>query len=164
MSWETSLQRPILTPKQLLVEGRTPEMFFREWVENTNLRQQIQVRDFGSISNLTGYLKVFVSYRAFREKVASVGVIRDAEVHSATTVFDSVCRSFTSAGLNAPSALSCASAGTPRTAVFVLPDCSQQGMLETLCWQVLQADKKFAGHLECVTAYLRLYPVQGTDP
>ncbi len=68
MSWETSLQRPILTPKQLLVEGRTPEMFFREWVENTNLRQQIQVRDFGSISNLTGYLKVFVSYRAFQRE------------------------------------------------------------------------------------------------
>ena len=48
MNWP-SLRRPIQAPKQLLVEGRTPEIFFREWVEAMNLTGQILSRGKWSV-------------------------------------------------------------------------------------------------------------------
>ncbi len=47
-----SLKRSIETPAQLLVEGWTAEIFFRELVEFLKLQTQIQVRDFGDIGSL----------------------------------------------------------------------------------------------------------------
>ena len=50
MKWK-SLERPLQAPKQLLVEGRTPEIFFREWIEWLGLKAQMEVRDFLSLSD-----------------------------------------------------------------------------------------------------------------
>ena len=58
MEWP-SLRRPIQTSKQLLVEGRTAEIFFREFTEALGLKEQVQVRDFGSLEELTPYLELF---------------------------------------------------------------------------------------------------------
>ena len=55
MKWP-SLKRDILAPKQLLVEGRTPEIFFREWVEALGLNGKIEVRDYGSLDQLVDFL------------------------------------------------------------------------------------------------------------
>jgi hypothetical protein len=154
MSWQDSLRRQIRTPKQLLVEGRTAEMFFREWIEAIGLEEEIEARDFGSISNLTEYLKVFAALRDVREKVIAIGIVRDAEQDPPAAVFQSVCLSFAAAKLTPPAALNRTSDQAPRTGVFVLPDCKRAGMLETLCWEALQNDPKFAGQLECVAAYI----------
>jgi len=154
MNSQTSLNRPISTPKQLLVEGRTAEIFFREWIESTELKNELQVRDFGSVSNLTGYLKVFTALKDFREKVITIGIVRDAEQNSAASVFQSICSSLTTVGLTPPAALNSTSESPTRTAVFVLPDCDHSGMLETLCWQVLQSDPKLGDQLKCVADYL----------
>ena len=154
MNWQASLQRPIQTPKQLLVEGRTAEMFFREWIEATKLNHSMEARNFGSNANLTGYLRTFSSAREFREKVNALGVIRDAEAGPAANAFQSVCASLKAAGLTSPAALGAYGEGTPRTGVFILPDCHQPGMLETLCWQILEGDAKAASQIQCVKAYL----------
>ena len=154
MEWP-SLRRPIQAKKQLLVEGRTPEIFFREWVEAIGLKGQVEVRDYQSLSQLTDYLKVFTGYKEFRElPVDSLGIIRDAEDQPAASAFNSVCSSLRAVGLNRPEKPCVFSDGMPKTGIFVLPDCERAGMLETLCWSVLQADAKYAGQLTCATAYL----------
>jgi hypothetical protein len=153
MKWR-SFERPIEAPKQLLVEGRTPEIFFREWVEAIGLKGQVEVRDYGSLTDLTDFLKVFTGYKEFREIVASVGIIRDAEDKPAESAFQSVCRSLQVVGLTCPEVCGSFSIGQPRTGVFVLPDCQQSGMLETLCWTSLKDDQRKESALACVMAHL----------
>jgi hypothetical protein len=153
MNWP-SLGRPIKAPKQLLVEGRTPEIFFREWIEAIGLKGQLEVRDYLSLNDLTPFLKVFTGYKEFRDMVTSVAIVRDAEANPASSAFDSVCAALTAVNLSCPGAIATFSAGIPRTGIFVLPDCRSPGMLETLCWSVLRADPKSAPHLQCVTDYL----------
>lgn len=153
MEWP-SLKRRIQAPKQLLVEGRTPEIFFREWVETPGLKGQVEVRDYGSLTQLTDFLKVFTGYKEFREIVVSVGIVRDAEDKPATSAFQSVCSSLRVVGLTCPEACGSFSIGHPRTGIFVLPDCQQPGMLETLCWTSLEHDPKNEPELACVMAHL----------
>ena len=78
---QLSLDRPITTEGQLLVEGRVPEMFFREMVTACGLASAIEVRTFGDISkdNLQTYLEVLTQKAAFKERVRRLGIVRDAE-------------------------------------------------------------------------------------
>src|SRR5438477_6085463 len=89
---QQSLDRPITTPGQLLVEGRVPEMFFREMIAAWGFESSIEVRTFGDISkdNLQTYLEVFTQKAAFKEQVRRLGVVRDAESSSASSAFQSV--------------------------------------------------------------------------
>lgn len=154
MKWP-SLKRDILAPKQLLVEGRTPEIFFREWVEALGLNGKIEVRDYGSLDQLTDFLKVFTGRKEFKETVESVGIIRDAEHQPAAAAFRSVCASLKEVSLVCPEKCGSFSVGPKRTGIFVLPDCDQPGMLETLCWTILEADSKSKPELNCVMAHLQ---------
>ena len=153
MKWK-SLERPLQAPKQLLVEGRTPEIFFREWIEWLGLKAQMEVRDFLSISDLTDFLRVFTQRKEFKENVASVGIIRDAEDRPALEAFAAVCTSLRGANLPCPDTLGTVGSSTPRTGVFILPDCGQTGMLETLCWQILEGNPELRPRLACVEGYL----------
>jgi hypothetical protein len=67
-----SLDRPITAPAQLLVEGRTPEIFFREFVDELGLSEGVQVRTFGGIQSLQPYLELFTGKAAFKEKVTKL--------------------------------------------------------------------------------------------
>src|SRR2546421_9083660 len=121
MQWP-SLKRPIQASKQLLVEGRTPEIFFREWVEALGLKEKVEVRDYGSLSDLPAFLRLFTTYKGFRESVVSVAIIRDAEDQPALSAFDSVCSALDGVNLPCPGALASFCSGTPRVGVFILPD------------------------------------------
>lgn len=149
-----SLGRKIAAARQLLVEGRTPEIFFREWVAALGLGGQVEVRSYGSLNELTPYLKVFTGYKEFRTLVTTLAIIRDAEDNPASGAFESICAALAQVGLSKPERIGSFSAGTPRTGIFVLPDCEHPGMLESLCWSALESDPKLAPHLECVSAYL----------
>jgi len=163
MSRWPSLNRPITAPKQLLVEGRTPEIFFREWIEALGLKGTVEVRDFGSIDELTDFLKVFTGRPEFREGVKSIGIVRDAEKASPASAFASICSGLSAVGLASPLGIGKFSQETPRTGVFILPDCSGQGMLETLCWSVLASDPKNSQRLECVEGYLSCLRSAGVE-
>ena len=163
MNWP-SLGRPINAPKQLLVEGRTPEIFFREWVEAIGLKGQLEVRDYLSLTDLAPFLKVFTGYKQFRETVTSVAIVRDAEAKPAASAFDSVCAALRAVNLPCPDNLASFSAASPRTGIFVLPDCRSPGMLETLCWSVLQADAACARPVGCVTNYLACLREANAEP
>lgn len=163
MKWR-SLDRPVKAPKQLLVEGRTPEIFFRKWVEVVGRSGEVEVRDFGSLDDLSPFLKLFTSYKAFRETVTSLAIIRDAEEKPALSAFESVCAALKSVNLPFPDTMATFSGGTPRTGVFILPDCQHEGMLETVCWSILESDANSTRHLECVEAYLGCLRKCGVEP
>jgi len=154
MEWP-SMQRPTRAPRQLLVEGRTPEIFFREWVEALGLKGTIEVRDYGSLSKLTDFLKVFTGRKEFKETVESVGIVRDAEDQPAAAAFRSVCASLKEVGLVCPEKFGSFGTGPKRTGVFVLPDCDQPGMLEALCWTILETDLKSKPEVDCITAHFQ---------
>jgi hypothetical protein len=163
MEWP-SLKRPIGAPKQLLVEGRTSEIFFREWVQALGLERRIEVRDYGALSQLTDFLKVFTGWKEFKESVESVAIIRDAEDKPAAAAFQSVCASLRVVGLGCPARCGSFSEGPKRTGVFVLPDCDQPGMLETLCWSVLEADPNSKQEVACVTAHFQCLGAASVQP
>jgi hypothetical protein len=117
MSEQKSLEREIKTPTQILVEGRTPEIFFREIVEkHLKLEDKIQVRDYGDIKKLTPYLKVFTPRAEFIEKVTGLGIIRDAEDKPAASAFQSVCSSLEAVGIKPPAKI-----GEVQKCIFDLP-------------------------------------------
>ncbi len=159
MNEKKSLLRQIRTPAQLLVEGRTPEIFFREMVESLGLKDQIQVRDFGSINDLTDYLKDFTQLADFLEKVTSLGIIRDAEDKPASSAFASVSTSLKAVGIEPPDTVGEVRQQTIKVGVFILPDCQQRGMLETLCLRAIpehpDSDKsvRYTTTLKCVDNY-----------
>jgi hypothetical protein len=174
MSDRKSLLREIETPAQLLVEGRTPEIFFREMVEHLDLKDRIQVRDFGSIGDLTDYLKTFTQLADFIEKVNSLGIIRDAEDKPAIHGFTSVCASLKIARIEPPDKIgevvrkTIGAKGddaesdhhpdkvgevarkTINVGVFILPDCQNEGMLETVCLEAVANEVEV---LKCMDDY-----------
>src|SRR5262249_53383464 len=160
MSDRKSLSRPITTSAQLLVEGRTPEIFFREMIEHLSLNDQIQVRDFGSINDLTPYLKDFTQLADFIEKVTSLGIIRDAEDKPASDGFANVCASLRTAGIGPPDRIGSVEQKTIKIGIFILPDCQNEGMLETVCLEAVASE---VGLLQCVDDYFQCLHAKGVD-
>jgi hypothetical protein len=132
------LPRPILHAKQLLVEGRSPELFCEALVQWLNLAD-VQLQNFGGITDLPGFLRVLRNEPGFAMQVASLGIIRDAEANS-TGAFQSVCSALRGASLPEPPQPLAVAPGPPAVSVFILPDCSGADMLEDLCLQALSGD------------------------
>ena len=128
--------REISASRQLLVEGRDAEVLFRALLSAQGLTG-IQVQDFGSITELRGFLKALVRAPGFAE-VVTLGVVRDAETDAAAA-YQSVCGALAHAGLPTPGAPG-PSGAAPRVAVFILPDGTAPGMLETVCLESVTGD------------------------
>lgn len=150
-----SLNRPIKAPAQLLVEGRVPEMFFRELIVAVGLEGAIEARTFGEItkSNLQTCLEFFAAKAAFKENVTSLGIIRDAEDKEASAAFQSVCASLGAARLPTPEVMAQMSVGPLRVGVFILPNCNDAGMLESLCLQAASEDAPSRAVLPCLDEF-----------
>lgn len=161
---QSSADRQISAPAQLLVEGRTPEIFFREFIDELQLRDRVDVRTFGSISDLQSYLGVFATKAAFKEKVIKLGIIRDAEEGSAKAAFQSVCSSLKNSKLPMPDGMQCFSPTSPSVGIYILPDCDRAGMLETLCLEAAEECEAESGKkiLPCVEKLLTCATEAGT--
>jgi hypothetical protein len=85
------------------------------------INQTIEIRSFGGNSNCASVLKALVKSHGF-SVVESLGIIRDAEV-DANAAKQSVDYIIANSGL----------ATTVRRSVFILPDNTNPGMIETLC-------------------------------
>jgi hypothetical protein len=130
-----SQERAITTTGQLLVEGRTSEMFFREMIDACNLSARLEARTFGDVGKKTlqTWLEMFTRKPAFEEKIKRLGIIRDAESSPAAAAFQSIQSALKAAGLTAPSRMNALEGAPLAVSVFVLPNCQDAGMLETLC-------------------------------
>ncbi len=140
---------PISYSKVLLVEGRDAFHFFMALLRHLGMLTEIEIRNFGGIDDLTKYLETLRITPGFTN-VNSMGIVRDAEAN-ATSAFDSVCSSLRRVGINVPQHPMAMATGQPNVSVFILPDCSNPGMLETLC---LQAVRDEAAIL-CVKRYFQ---------
>ena len=123
--------RQINKPCQLLVEGKDQFHFFEAMVGHLAIGD-IQVQDFGGISQARPFLGQFVKAPSFGE-VRRLGIVRDAET-SASSAIQSLKDSLSSVGLPVPSDPGEFSDGSPSVGIMVLPDNRSPGMLETnLC-------------------------------
>jgi hypothetical protein len=129
-------------PKLLAVEGNDAKVFFLELLRSLDVDKIIEVRDFGGVNDLPHFLETIMITPGF-EQVVSFGIIRDAEQGAISSAFQSVKNSLKKVGLSAPKKLRVATDSNPRISVFILPDCENQGMLETLCLQSVSTDQVF---------------------
>ena len=138
------------SPAQLLVEGTDPYHVFRTFCKSWRL-SGIEVRNFGGITELKGYLDGFVRTPGF-SNVARVGIIRDAEKR-ADSAFLSVSGALKNAGLGVPERPGEPSNSFPSISVLILPDGASPGNLESLLWESVRSDPEapcIRDFLECL--------------
>ena len=90
-----------------------------------------------------------------RPTLRSVGIIRDADDNPQGS-FDSVCNSLRSVGYEPPAAHAEFSDATPSVGVFIVPDGSQPGAIETLCRRSVEGEdaaKCADEYMECLTTH-----------
>ncbi len=129
---------PIICQKIAAIEGAEGARFLEELLRHLGISDTAEVRDFGGVSELRDFLDALVISPGFAG-VHSLAILRDAE-KSASSAFASVCDSLHAVSLKAPGCPGSYASGTPRVGVFVFPDCSSPGMLETLCFSSVQDD------------------------
>ena len=115
---------------QLLVEGNDQRNFFEAFISHLSIAN-VQIQNFGGVSQLRDFLEGFVGATGFRETVQSLGIVRDAET-SAERAFQSVQSSLERATLPVPHSPAERTDTNPAVAVLILPGDNRQGMLETL--------------------------------
>ena len=115
---------------QLLVEGNDQRNFFEAFIDHLSLAD-IQIQNFGGVTDLRPFLSILVKRSGFRETVQSVGIVRDAET-SAQAAFQSVQSSLENAGLPVPNQPERRAGSSPAVTVLILPGDNSPGMLETL--------------------------------
>ena len=115
---------------QLLVEGNDQRNFFEAFTSHLSIAN-VQIQNFGGVSELRDFLEGFVGATGFRETVQSLGIVRDAET-SAGGAFQSVQSALSNAALPVPDSPTEHTDTNPAVAVLILPGDNRQGMLETL--------------------------------
>ena len=115
---------------QLLVEGNDQRNFFEAFIDHLSLAD-IQIQNFGGVTDLRPFLSILVKRSGFRETVQSVGIVRDAET-SAQAAFQSVQSSLSNARLPVPNRPEERAGSSPAVTVLILPGNNRTGMLETL--------------------------------
>ena len=114
---------------QLIVEGNDQRNFFEAFTSHLSITN-VQIQDFGGVSQLRDFLEGLVSATGF-QTVQSIGIVRDAET-SAERAFQSVQSSLERAKLPVPDSPTERTGDSPAVAVLILPGDNRQGMLETL--------------------------------
>ena len=121
---------------QLLVEGNDQVNFFDALIRHLDI-DGIQIHNFGGVSDLALFVETLSAMQEFRERVESVGIVRDAEKGSAQSAFQSVQSSLCKAGLPVAERMNQRFGSSPAVSVFILPDNESGGMLETLLCRTL---------------------------
>lgn len=129
--------QPITFEKVLLVEGNDAFQFFKALLSHLNLLCEIEIRNFGGVDDLD-YLNTLKITDGF-DRVSSLAIIRDAEIN-ALSAFESVCSTLRETGFDVPRKPMALTEGSPKISIFILPDCINDGSLETLCLQTVGND------------------------
>lgn len=123
-----------------MVEGNDVRNFFEAFIKHHSKKLslgEIQIQDFGGVSELRDFLEGFVGMTGFHN-VRSIGIVRDAEMQdaekSAENAFKSVQDALKNAGLPAPDCPEKRKVdGRLAVDVLILPGGDhKKGMLETL--------------------------------
>lgn len=119
---------------QLLVEGAHLQHFAQAQLKDLS-RHDVQIQNFGGVTDLRPFLVGFVQSPNFR-RVASLGIVRDAET-SAASALQSVQDACRNVGLAVPQRIDEPQGQSPSVRCWILPDGQRPGMLETLLWETV---------------------------
>ena len=134
----------------LLVEGRDELNLFSQMI-NTCFRTKpgIQILDIGGKTTLGQNLKTVRTLTTSRPSLRSIGIVRDSDANAASG-FRSVCASVRDAPFTPPAAHAGFSDASPSIGIFMVPDGSRPGAIETICRNSVQGD----GVANCVDEYV----------
>ena len=144
-------------PKLILAEGRDAELFL-VWARNTYRDDQdLQIIDFGGITELSSFLLNLPNMENF-DNVESLVIVRDAET-DADAAAQSMRNAMTQADLPVPAkSFEFAQQGTLKTAFMLFPGPDDSdGRLEDLCLRTIEQ----AELMTCVNDYLACARDQG---
>ncbi len=136
----------------LLVEGKTAEVFFRAMLERLGKRET-QVINFGGIAELRGNFQRVAQDPKFLAQGRTLAIIRDAETN-ARAAFDSVLNAVRSVGLTASDQPGHWHDAQPAVGVYVLPDNTSPGTLESLCLSAATEDATGKARGTCMNDFL----------
>lgn len=147
--------------KLIAVEGQDEVHFFNELIKFIGT-SDIEVWEVGGKTQFKSKFAGFINLRGFDE-LESIAFVCDADntnSRSAETSFSSLCRiienvtteepSF-SGNIVLPSGMGEFSEGNPKIGIYVMPNNSDVGMLETLCLENVQNDPA----MECVNEFIK---------
>lgn len=134
----------------LLVEGKDEENLFDALIgDRIGAEAEIQVIDAGGVRKFPRSLSAIRTAAQARPTLRSIGVVRDAD-DDAAAAFTSVCSHLRNAGYAPPPAHGEFSGAVPSIGVFIAPDGSEPGAMETLCRRSIEGTDA----AKCVDAYL----------
>ena len=147
-------------PKLLLVEGADALHFFIKALEVFGVND-VQVLDFGGISDLIKYLKALLLYQNF-DSVTSLVIARDAEKNSDSAI-SNVKKALEQISLSIPEKPFEFTGNNPKIAFMVFPGFDeaglQSGTLEDLCLDIVKDCSSF----DCVDAYIQCLQSNGYE-
>ena len=147
-------------PKLLLAEGADAYYFFI-WALKAFGVSDVQVMDFGGITDLTSYLKT-LSVLPNYENVTNIVIARDAESNPDSAI-KNVKKSFKQVSLPIPRNPFEFAGGNIRTAFMIFPGFKDRvlrpGTLEDLCWEIINDCSTF----DCVDAYIQCLQSNGQE-
>lgn len=128
--------------KLLLCEGKDEVQFFGALLNHLG-RADVQVIEVGGKTLFGPTLGVLVQDPAFLQ-VTDILVVRDADCAADGAGFAPTWQSVTGTlrhnRLPVPTSHATFASGPPRLAIFIMPDGTSDGMLETLCSTAIQSD------------------------
>jgi hypothetical protein len=150
----------IKCPKLLLVEGADALHFFIKALEMFRV-DDVQVLDFGGISDLTNYLKALPLYPDF-DRVTSLAIARDAETNSEAAI-SNVKKSLKQTSFSVPDKPFEFTENNPKIAFMIFPGFNEKGLqsgtLEDLCLDIVKDCSTF----DCVDAYIQCLQSNGYE-
>lgn len=145
-------------PKLLVVEEADEANFFRAALENHLRLNDIQILAIGGKTKLSQNLAALALDPNLRT-VTGLAIVRDAD-SDARAAFESVSNALAANALPRPIAHAAFVPGPPRVGVFVMPNGTDPGMLESLCLNSVAGTAEY----RCVAAYFDcLQPVAASN-
>jgi hypothetical protein len=138
---------PITKPKLLVVEGADDNRFLAALLKSLRMGDDFDIRDLEGKGNFGEALRFLPAASGFTQ-INSLGIVCDAD-QDAQSAFLSIRNILRNTLLSVPDRPMTITAGNPRVAVFIWPNCSVSGTLETLCLSSVENDPA----MPCVRQY-----------
>ena len=140
----------ITSDRLLLVEGKDEVNLFEELMKHCfGAEPSVQVIDAGGVRKFPNRFRAIQTACRARPTLRSIGVVRNAD-SDAAGAFRSVCDHIRNAGYEPPAVHGEFSDATPSIGVFIVPNGTEPGAVETLCRRSKEGDAAAA----CVDDFL----------
>ena len=144
-----------------MVEGYGDLLFYAELLETLGLYGQVFIKQFNGRGDLATKLETFLTPELLASK-AAFGLLVDADTNAQSTAseFSRVLLRITRQTVSHGAWTQ----GPPRIGLFVTPDGTSDGEIETLVWQAWSSDPANSGPRRCVDDFITCMRGAGFTP